>query len=111
MPSASGTDGVTAQLAPLRVVVSVWTSSSGAPATSRMIFTVTVAESPTTLPALPAKLGVVSVVAVALEGLVSDTAGSVVSTVQVALAGVGSTLPAGSIALTWNVCEPSSRPE
>jgi hypothetical protein len=41
---------------------------------------------------------------------VSDTAGSVVSTVQVTLAGVASTLPAGSIALTWNVCEPSSRP-
>jgi hypothetical protein len=33
------------------------------------------------------------------------------STVQVTLAGVGSLLPAGSVALTWKVCAPSARPE
>jgi hypothetical protein len=36
--------------------------------------------------------------------------GSVVSTVQVRLAPVGSWFPAGSVALTVNVCEPSGRP-
>ena len=36
--------------------------------------------------------------------------GGVVSTVQVRLAGVGSVLPAGSVARTVNVCEPSARP-
>ena len=35
--------------------------------------------------------------------------GPVVSTVQVRLAGVVSTLPAVSIALTWKVCEPSAK--
>ena len=37
--------------------------------------------------------------------------GEVVSTVQVKLAGVGSVLPAASIASTANVCVPSVRPE
>src|SRR5205809_830149 len=32
------------------------------------------------------------------------------STVQVRLAGVASTLPAGSVAWTWKVCGPSPRP-
>ena len=36
--------------------------------------------------------------------------GGVVSTVQVRLAGLGSVLPAGSVARTVNVCEPSARP-
>ena len=97
-------------VAPLRVVVSVWTSSSGAPATGRRIFTVTSAESPGALPAAPPRSGVVSLVAAPFAGVVSVTAGSVVSTVQVALAGVGSTLPAGSIARTWNVCVLSESP-
>ena len=33
--------------------------------------------------------------------------GGVESTIQERLAGVGSTLPAGSVALTWKVCGPS----
>jgi hypothetical protein len=103
--------GVTDQLAPERVVVSVWTSWSGPPSTGRRIFTVTVAESPATLPATPLKSGVVSDVAVPSAGFVSETAGRVVSTVQVTLAGVGSTLPAGSIARTWKVCELSESDE
>jgi len=36
--------------------------------------------------------------------------GGVVSTVQVWLAGVGSVLPAGSVARTWKVWLPSARP-
>ena len=36
--------------------------------------------------------------------------GAVVSTVQVNVAGVASTLPARSVARTWKVCEPSARP-
>ena len=36
--------------------------------------------------------------------------GAAVSTVQVKLAGVGSVLPAASVARTWKVCEPSERP-
>ena len=48
-------------------------------------------------------------------GAVSDTvggvvSGAVVSTVQVRLAGVGSVLPAGSVARTVNVWEPSANP-
>ncbi len=52
----------------------------------------------------------VSLVAAPFAGVVSVTAGSVVSTVQVALAGVGSTLPAGSTARTWKVCVLSESP-
>ena len=36
--------------------------------------------------------------------------GAVVSIVQVKLAGVGSVLPAASVARTWKVCEPWLRP-
>ena len=36
--------------------------------------------------------------------------GGVVSTVQVRLAGLGSVLPAGSVAATVNVCAPSASP-
>ncbi len=36
--------------------------------------------------------------------------GAAVSTVQVREAGVASTLPAGSVARTWNVCAPCARP-
>lgn len=39
-----------------------------------------------------------------LAGVVLVTVGTTVSTVQVRLAGVGSTLPAGSVARTVNVC-------
>ena len=37
--------------------------------------------------------------------------GAVVSSVQVNVAGVGSVFPAASVALTANVCVPSTRPE
>jgi hypothetical protein len=110
VPSGSGTAGATDQVAPVRAVVSVWTSSSGAPATGRMIFTVTSVASPGALPAAPPRSGVVSLVASPSIGVVSVTAGSVVSTVQVALAGVGSMFPAGSTARTWKVCVLSDRP-
>jgi hypothetical protein len=36
--------------------------------------------------------------------------GGVTSIVQVLLAGVGSVLPSGSVARTWNVCEPAASP-
>ena len=36
--------------------------------------------------------------------------GAFVSIVQVKVAGVGSVLPAGSVARTWKVWEPSARP-
>jgi hypothetical protein len=39
-----------------------------------------------------------------------EVSGAVVSTVHVALAGVGSGLPAVSVAVTTTVCEPSPRP-
>ena len=45
-----------------------------------------------------------------LVGAVLDTVGGMVSTVQVKLAGEGSTLPAGSVAVTLKVCEPLTRP-
>ena len=49
---------------------------------------------------------------VGLAGAVSMVVlGDVVSTAQERVAGVGSTLPAGSIALTSNVCELSLRLE
>ena len=49
---------------------------------------------------------------VGLAGAVSIVVlGAVVSMAQECVAGVGSTLPAGSIALTPNVCELSARPE
>src|SRR5262249_28318049 len=44
-----------------------------------------------------------------LVGVLLDTVGATVSTVQVKLAGVGSTLPAGSVALTTKVWEPLVR--
>src|SRR5215208_3462200 len=103
--------GATDQLPPARVVMSVWTSSSGPPATGRRILTVTSVASPGAFPALPPKSGVVSLVADPFAGVVSATAGSVMSTVQLALAGVGFTLPAGSIARTWKVCVVASRPD
>src|SRR3954471_15826856 len=40
-----------------------------------------------------------------------DVSGGVASTVQPYEAGLASTLPAGSMARTWNVCNPSTRPE
>jgi hypothetical protein len=56
------------------------------------------------------KLAAVAVVG--LEGAVLMVVlGGVVSMAQECVAGVGSTLPAESIALTPNVCEPSARPE
>ena len=39
-----------------------------------------------------------------------DVSGVLVSIVQVKVAGVGSVLPAGSVARTWKVWEPSVRP-
>ena len=36
--------------------------------------------------------------------------GGVVSTVHEALDGVGSRLPAGSVAATWKLCDPSTSP-
>ena len=51
---------------------------------------------------------------VELAGLDGDAVivvfGAVVSTVHVAVAGLGSTWPSGPVALTWKVCEPSMRP-
>jgi hypothetical protein len=52
-------------------------------------------------PAPPLGLGGLAVIVVS---------GPVASTTQVKLAGVGSTLPAASIARTWKVCAPSLRP-
>ena len=46
---------------------------------------------------------------VVFGGVVSG--GGAVFIVQVRVAGVASTLPAASVALTENVCEPSVRPE
>jgi hypothetical protein len=55
-------------------------------------------------------VGVVSFVEVPSEaGLVIVTSGGVVSTVRVRVAGVGSELPAASVAKTVRVCEPSDR--
>ena len=71
--------------------------------------TVTLASSPAAVPACPAKVGV-GPVEVPFAGWVSVTWGAVVSIVQVKVAGVGSVLPAGSVARTWKVWEPSLRP-
>ena len=43
-------------------------------------------------------------------GKLVDELGAAVSIVQVKLAGVGSVLPAASVARTSKVCEPSVRP-
>jgi hypothetical protein len=56
------------------------------------------------------KVGVVSLVAVpSAAGVVIVTFGFVVSTVNVRAAGVGSALPAASVAVTVSVCEPCDR--
>jgi len=73
--------------------------------------TVTVAESPAATPAEPVKAGVLSFVALPSAGKVRATWGSARLTVQVTLAGSGSTLPAASIARTSNVWTPSARLE
>jgi hypothetical protein len=49
-------------------------------------------------------------VEVPFAGWVSVSRGALVSIVQVKLAGVGSVLPAGPVARTWKVWEPSLRP-
>jgi len=56
----------------------------------------------------------VNAAAVALVGSAGPepivVSGAVRSTIQVYEAGVGSTLPTASVALTWNVCAPAARP-
>src|SRR6476659_7357135 len=71
--------------------------------------TVTVARSRGRTPAVPLKVGVVSLVARPSAGLSRETTGGVVSTSQLKDAGVDWTLPALSIAWTANVWVPSLR--
>jgi hypothetical protein len=47
---------------------------------------------------------------VAAGPAVIEVSGGVVSIVQVKLAGIGSALPAASVAVTWKVCDPGARP-
>jgi hypothetical protein len=57
------------------------------------------------------KLKLADVELVGFNGLaVIDVSGGAVSIVHVLLAGVGSTFPAGSVALTWNVWPPAASP-
>ena len=42
--------------------------------------------------------------------VICGAAGATVSIVQLRLAGVGSVLPARSVARTWKLCPPSARP-
>jgi len=86
-------------------------SGSAPPATGWYSLTVTVALSPAAVPALPSKTGALAFVVLPSAGLTMVTFGSVVSTVQVALAGVESSLPAPSMACTRKVCDPGARPE
>ena len=67
----------------------------------------------TSLPAsVPLKLKLAEPLALGSSGLVSIVVlGAVVSIVQVNEAGVGSALPAPSIARTWKVWSPSDRPK
>jgi hypothetical protein len=58
---------------------------------------------------LKLKLALVEFVVAGGPALI-EVSGGVVSTVQVKLAGVGSTLPAASVAVTWKVCDPGARP-
>ena len=61
--------------------------------------------------ALPATVTVLLVVVDPFSGLVSSgAAGATVSTVQERLAGLGSVLPAPSVARTWKLCAPWARP-
>jgi hypothetical protein len=64
-------------------------------------------------PVCPVKAKLAEVALVGLVGpdVMVGAAGGVVLTVQVADAGVGSVLPAPSVACTWNVCWPLARPE
>lgn len=62
-------------------------------------------------PSLPVKVNDADVLAVGLVGLdVIVVSGAVMSMSQVYDAGVGSTLPALSMARTSKVCEPSASP-
>src|SRR5204863_388733 len=72
--------------------------------------TVTVVESPLSVPATPLNEGVWVERLAPLAGEVNDTSGAVVSIVQVALAGVGSTVPSVFVARTRKLCWPSARP-
>ena len=57
---------------------------------------------------LKPKLALVAFVGLAGPDVI-DVSGAVVSIVHVKLAGVASVFPAGSVARTWNVCEPAAR--
>ena len=84
----------------------------GDPAASvpAQIVTVTVAESPACVPAVPASSGVVSATVDPGAGWSSVTDGANVSTVQLRLAGLGSGAPEPSRARTSKLCGPSARP-
>ena len=57
------------------------------------------------------KLKLALVTFVGLAGApVSVVLGAAVSTVQVRVAGVASVFESASVALTWNVCDPTERP-
>jgi hypothetical protein len=55
------------------------------------------------------EVGVLVGVFVAVDVGVSVEVGVLISAIHVRTAGVGSLLPAASVAVTWNVCDPGSR--